>query len=127
MSLIKLHEEINGQAVQVFDQVSPHNIPDTGYCRFPLCKRISNHDGYCFHHKMYSSKPVVKKAQIGIAKVSDKRKKQKVILAKILAVKIEAVNGECQLKLPGCTFFASEPDHIQKASPTLPFMLWRMI
>lgn len=116
---IKVHEEINGQAVQVFDQVSINDFlhHETGYCRWPLCEVFSVHDGLCTGHKMYSEVPEPVKVKPSIAKVSDKRKKQKVVLAKILAVKMEAVNGECQLKLPGCTFFASEPDHIQKASP----------
>ena len=117
MAKVVIHEEIKGKIIKVVDEVNPHNIPETGYCRFPLCKRISEHDGYCFHHKMYSDKAPKKKVQAEIPKQSARRKRERPILKKILATKIAACDGECQLKLPGCTFYAEEPDHVQKSSP----------
>ena len=114
--MITLHEEINGKTIQAFDQVSQHNIPDTGYCQFPLCKRISNHDGYCFHHKMYSSKPVVKKAQKGIAKVSEKRKAEQKEYVKIVAEML-AENPDCAIKETGCQTIASGLHHQRKRTP----------
>ena len=116
MKVIKVIEKVKDVIVTVVDQL-PHNMPETGYCRFPICKRISEHDGYCFHHKMYSSKAPAKKVHVEIPKKSARRKKEGRILKKILVTKIAAVDGECQLKLPGCTFYAEEPDHVQKSSP----------
>lgn len=114
--MITLHEEINGKTIQVFDQVNAHNMPDTGYCRFPICKRISSHDGYCFHHKMYSSKPVVKKVKPGIAKVSEKRKVDQREYVKIVAEML-AEDPNCHIKETGCQRLASGLHHQKKRSP----------
>jgi len=58
-----------------------------------------------------------KKKVYRIPKESKKRKKEKKILLVIKAGKMIDLDGECQLKGPNCTFFATDYEHIQKSSP----------
>jgi len=52
-----------------------------------------------------------------VNKESKKRVKQKRVLSVIKAGKMIDLDGECQLKGPNCTFFATDYEHIQKSSP----------
>ncbi len=61
------------------------------------------------------SKP--EKPKYRLPKETKRRKKEKRILLKIKAGKMVKLDGECQLRGPNCTFFATDYEHIQKSSP----------
>ena len=115
-SILLTGAKVNGTTIIITEQL-PHNMPSTGYCTWYNCTRVSEHDGFCFHHKQYSSKPVPEKVKVGIAKVSERRKRELPIYKKIVADKIKEADGHCQLKLPGCTIYAQGGDHRQKRTP----------
>lgn len=89
----------------------------TGYCSFPLCDRIEDKNGFCLHHKIYSTVDVKKEAPKAIPKQSEKRKKEKRVLSVLKAIKMVELDGLCQLKGANCQYYALDYEHIQKSSP----------
>jgi len=45
-------------------------------CTFPLCKGHAVRDGFCIHHAKHYAGPKPAKEKVGIAPISEKRKKQ---------------------------------------------------
>ena len=116
MSILLTGKKINGTTVIIAEPL-PHNMPSTGYCTWYNCTRKSEHDGFCFHHKQYSSKPVPEKVKVAIAKVSEKRK---VINKeyKIIKDDILSKDDRCKIKSPECTGKAQGLNHTVKRSPS---------
>ena len=116
MSILLTGKKINGATVIIAEPL-PHNMPSTGYCTFPICARISEHDGFCFLHKQYSSKPVPEKVKVAIPKVSEKRK----VIDKLYRKIKNEILGEdnlCKVNSPACTGIADSLNHTQKRSPS---------
>lgn len=96
--------------------LSPHNIPSTGKCSFPLCKLKIDRGNHCVHHAKYFEPPREKKARTVLKKVSEKRKVEQKEYVKIVKEKL-GENPNCEIKSPVCMGRADGLDHIQKRSP----------
>lgn len=81
-------------------------------CLFPLCKRMSQSNGYCISHKIYAGESTVKDVKKPIKKVSDKMKEALKELAKIKKRKLKE-QPNCQLGMPGCTKVAQTLHHVK--------------
>lgn len=86
-------------------------------CRFPLCNRKSEHDGYCFAHAVHFGIDKPKKQKLPIAKVSEKRKVTNKEY-KTIVKEMFAKNNKCQIKQSGCTSIAQGLHHIRKRLPS---------
>lgn len=93
-------------------------------CKFPLCKRHPEKNGYCISHRIYASepsssqsdrsKPVTAKKK-PIARFSEKRQKLQVKYNKLVKEML-ADNKMCEIKSPDCTGVAEGLHHIEKRS-----------
>ena len=108
-------ESINGKNVIIAEPMLRNSLtPNT--CTWYNCTRIIDRDKYCFHHKQYSGIAAPKKEGAAIAKVSEKRKKDKKEYLKIVAEML-AVNPLCEIKERGCQILATGLHHQKKRSP----------
>lgn len=82
-------------------------------CKFPLCKRHAEKNGYCIGHRIYAGEEKPKK---GIAKYSEKRAELQKEYRKLVKTMLEE-NKRCEIKAPGCTKKAEGLHHLQKRSP----------
>lgn len=88
-------------------------------CKFPLCKRKIEKDGYCFLHKIYSGSKTAQEKTVNkpIAKVAAKRKVTNKEYKKIVNDML-GCNNKCEIKSPVCTGIANGLNHKQKRSPS---------
>ena len=115
MSILLTGAKVNGTTIIIAEQL-PHNMPSTGYCTWYNCTRVSEHDGFCFHHKQYSNVPVAAKIKNEIPKVSERRKRDKKEYLKIVS-KMLSESELCEIKEDGCQILATGLHHQIKRSP----------
>lgn len=85
-------------------------------CEFPICPIHSN-TKYCIRRAVGAVIPEKVKKVYNIPPRSKKRIKEQPIYRKIVADKMEKLDGVCELRLPGCNYFAEGGDHRVKRSP----------
>jgi hypothetical protein len=86
-------------------------MPDP--CKFPLCQRLSEKNGYCVGHRIYADASATSEVKPKpIKKVSDKMKEALKELAKIKKRKLKE-QPNCQLGMPGCTKSATTLHHVR--------------
>ncbi|MDI3319966.1 hypothetical protein [Pinibacter soli] len=80
-------------------------------CRFPLCKRHPEKNGYCIGHRIYASGVVVEK-QKKVNKESEKQKDIKKALKSAYPAFL-AKRPNCEIQSPVCTKKATVVHHTQ--------------
>lgn len=89
----------------------------TETCRFPLCSRHPEHDGYCASHKIYSDVKVEKPKYV-IPKRSEKLKGEMKEYKKEV-VEFLLKNKLCKIKSPVCTKIAVTVHHTKRRGKNL--------
>lgn len=89
----------------------------TTCCQWPGCNLVIDRFMHCFRHADLLGIPKPAKEVYRIPQRSAKRIKEQPVYRKIVAQKIENVEGVCQLQGPTCTYWAAGGDHLQNRSP----------
>lgn len=115
MSILITGKKINGATIVIAEPL-PHNMPSTGYCSFPLCKRIIDRGTHCFLHAKSFEPAKAAKAKMPIPKLSVRRKRELPIYRRIVA-DVLGKDDRCKIKSPVCTGKAQGLNHTVKRSP----------
>lgn len=91
----------------------------TETCRFPLCFRHPEHDGYCASHKIYSDVKVEKPKYV-IPKRSEKLKgEMKEYKKEVVEFLARPENKYCRIKAEGCQKLAVTVNHKRRRGKNL--------
>lgn len=83
-------------------------------CKFPLCKRTAEKNGYCVGHRIYSDTVTVSPPK-ELPKRSDKQKAIITELKKLYKIFLaKPGNKVCKIKSPVCTKTAVTVNHIRR-------------